>query len=244
MQVDPSAAGPSGASNAPDAAVRAPGSGGLRFAMVTTFYPPYNFGGDGLYVRRLCHALARRGHSVHVIHDVDAYRVGGGKAEEPLPEPPGVVTHPLRSRSAMLATLATHQTGRPLVHGERIRQILAQGFDVIHFHNVSLVGGPGVLAYGDGIKLYTAHEHWLVCESHILWRHNREPCTGRECLRCVLRAKRPPQAWRATSLIAEKGRHVRRVSRAQRVQRAEAPRVRLPLPDARAPVVLTRRRGR
>jgi glycosyltransferase involved in cell wall biosynthesis len=180
----------------------------LRFAMVTTFYPPYNFGGDGVYVRRLSHALARRGHSVDIIHDVDAYRVGGGTETEPLPEPPGVRTHPLRSRSSLLSTLATHQSGRPLVHGSRIRAILAGGFDVIHFHNVSLVGGPGVLAYGEGVKLYTAHEHWLVCESHILWRHNREPCTGRECLRCVVRAKRPPQAWRATSLLEEKARHV------------------------------------
>jgi glycosyltransferase involved in cell wall biosynthesis len=65
-----------------------------------------------------------------------------------------------------------------------------------------------VLEYGEGVKLYTAHEHWLVCESHILWRHNREPCSGRECLRCVVRAKRPPQAWRATSLLEEKARHV------------------------------------
>ena len=47
----------------------------LRFAMITTFYPPYNFGGDGQAVRRLAHALARRGHRVDVIHDVDAYRM-------------------------------------------------------------------------------------------------------------------------------------------------------------------------
>jgi glycosyltransferase involved in cell wall biosynthesis len=176
--------------------------------MVTTFYPPFNFGGDGVYVRRLAHVLARRGHTVDVIHDVDAYRVGGGRETEPLPEPAGVVTHALRSRSSLLSTLATHQLGRPVVHGSRIRRILAQDFDVIHFHNISLVGGPGILGYGTGIKLYTAHEHWLVCENHILWRHDREPCPGRECIRCVLRAKRPPQPWRASSLLARKARHV------------------------------------
>jgi glycosyltransferase involved in cell wall biosynthesis len=159
-------------------------------------------------VRRLSHALARRGHRVDIIHDVDAYRVGGGTESEPLPEPPGVVTHPLRSRSALLSTLATHQTGRPMVHGARIQSILAGGFDVIHFHNISLVGGPGVLAYGSGVKLYTAHEHWLVCESHILWRHNREPCSGRQCLRCVVRAKRPPQPWRSGSLLERMAENV------------------------------------
>lgn len=161
-----------------------------------------------MYVRRLAHALARRGHTVDVIHDVDAYRVGGGLETEPLPEPAGVATHALRSRSSLLSTLATHQLGRPVVHGRRIREILARGFDVLHFHNISLVGGPGILAYGTGIKLYTAHEHWLVCGNHILWRHKREPCPGRECLRCVLRSKRPPQPWRASSLLARQARHV------------------------------------
>jgi glycosyltransferase involved in cell wall biosynthesis len=70
------------------------------------------------------------------------------------------------------------------------------------------VGGPGILGYGKGVKLYTAHEHWLVCSSHILWRHNRELCDARECLRCVLNHKRPPQLWRATNLLQRQSRHV------------------------------------
>jgi len=182
---------------------------GLRFAMVTTFYPPYNFGGDGMYVRRLTHALAQRGHHVDVIHDVDAYIVGGGRKDaEPLPEPPGVTVHALRSRSPMLSTLATYEFGHPVVHGAKIREILSRDVDVIHFHNVSLVGGPGVLGYGEGVKLYTAHEHWLVCPTHILWRYGKEPCPGRECFRCVLKAGRPPQAWRATDLLRRKAEHV------------------------------------
>jgi glycosyltransferase involved in cell wall biosynthesis len=181
----------------------------LRFAMVTTFYPPFNFGGDGHYVRRLAHALARRGHVVEIIHDVDAYRLLGGRADlEPDGEPPGVTVHSLRSAAPRLSCLATHQLGRPLVHGARIRKILARGFDVIHFHNVSLVGGPGVLSYGAGVKLYTAHEYWLVCPMHTLWRHARELCTGRECLRCALAYQRPPQLWRAGSLLARQARHI------------------------------------
>ena len=127
----------------------------LRFAMVTTFYPPHHFGGDAVFIRRLAHALARRGHAVEVIHDVDAFEMlHPGVSPGPIDEPDGVRTHPLRSRLGRLSCLATHQTGRPVVHGARIRRILEGGrFDVIHFHNVSLVGGPGVLAYGSGIKL-------------------------------------------------------------------------------------------
>jgi glycosyltransferase involved in cell wall biosynthesis len=53
-----------------------------------------------------------------------------------------------------------------------------------------------------------AHEHWLVCPSHVLWRHNREACTGRECLRCVLHYRRLPQPWRYTGYLERQLRHV------------------------------------
>lgn len=181
----------------------------LRFAMVTTFYPPYNFGGDGYAVRRLSHALAKRGHSVDVIHDADAFRsLSDGREPAPEAEPAGVTVHRLESRLPTLSCLATQQTGRPVVHGRTIRTILEAGFDVIHFHNISLVGGPRVLGYGSGIKLYTAHEHWLVCPTHVLWRHNREVCTGRECLKCVLHYRRPPQLWRSGALLERESAHV------------------------------------
>ena len=180
----------------------------LRIAMVTTFYPPYNFGGDGQYVRRLAHALVRRGHKVDVIHDADAYRLLGGEEKEALAEPKGITVHSLRSGAPALSCLATQQLGRPLVHGSRIRKILGDGFDVVHFHNISLVGGPGILSYGEGIKLYTAHEYWLVCPMHNLWRHNRELCSGRQCWRCALAHKRPPQLWRTGHLLTDEADHI------------------------------------
>ena len=119
----------------------------------------------------------------------------------PEPEPPGLTVHRLASRWALGSTFLTQQLGRPIVQAQKLRSILAQGFDVIHYHNVSLIGGPGLLSLGDGLKFYTAHEHWLVCPTHSLWRHNRELCTGRECLRCSLAYHRPPQAWRATRYL-------------------------------------------
>jgi putative ABC transport system permease protein len=45
----------------------------MKFCMVTTFYPPYRFGGDATYIYRLTNELARRGHEVDVVHDRDAY---------------------------------------------------------------------------------------------------------------------------------------------------------------------------
>ena len=47
----------------------------LRFCFLTTFYPPYNFGGDGIGIQRLARALVKRGHHVTVVHDADAFDV-------------------------------------------------------------------------------------------------------------------------------------------------------------------------
>lgn len=183
---------------------------GLRFAMFTTFYPPHNFGGDGIAIQRLAHALARRGHEVVVVHDVDSYRMlAHAPAPPPTEEPAGIRVIRLHSPLGALAPVLTHQLGRPVVHGRRIRAILDEGrFDVTMFHNVSLVGGPGLLSEGRGITLYEAHEHWLVCPTHVLWRHGREACTGRECLRCTLRQARPPQLWRYTGYLDRQLAHV------------------------------------
>ena len=183
----------------------------LRFAMVTTFYPPYHFGGDGNYVRLLASILARMGHTVDIIHDIDAYRIlSKGPEPDPVSEPEGVRAFGLKSRIPFLSCLATQQLGIPLVHGRRIKKILDDGeYDVVHFHNISLVGGPGILKYAnDAIKLYTAHEHWLVCPTHILWKNKREVCTKRECFGCLVKYRRPPQLWRYTGLLNRVARHV------------------------------------
>lgn len=183
---------------------------GLRFCFLTTFYPPYSFGGDGIAIQRLARGLVRNGHHVTVVHDADAYAVlAGAPAAAGEPEPAGLEVVPLRSRLGRLSPLLTQQFGRPVVHGRRIARLLAQGrFEVINFHNISLVGGPGLLKYGQGLKLYMAHEHWLVCPTHVLWRHRRELCTGRECVRCQLAYRRPPQIWRATGLLERELVHV------------------------------------
>jgi glycosyltransferase involved in cell wall biosynthesis len=174
----------------------------LRFCMITTFYPPYNFGGDGLFVQRLSNELAKRGHRVDVIHCIDSYRLLAGR--EPArgyDDHPNVTVHGLKSRFGFLSPLATQQLGVPVFKAASIRQILDQGFDVIHYHNISLVGGPKVLEYGQAIKLYTMHEYWLICPTHVLFRFNRAPCRQKHCFLCSLAYGRPPQWWRASRLL-------------------------------------------
>jgi glycosyltransferase involved in cell wall biosynthesis len=172
--------------------------------MVTTFYPPYSFGGDAVAIQRLSRSLVRRGHQVTVVHDVDAFlAVHRGPEPDVVEATDGVEVVRLRSGLGLLSPLLAHQLGRPVATGRRIRALLRRGrYDVVNFHNVSLVGGPGILRYGgDAIRLYMAHDHWLVCPMHVLWRHGRERCTGRQCVRCSLHYARPPQLWRNTGLL-------------------------------------------
>ena len=103
--------------------------------MITTFYPPYHFGGDGNYVRQMAHILAGLGHQVDIIHDIDAYRLlSNQKNPQPLQEPEGVNVFGLQSRIGALSCFATQQLGYPVVHGKQIRSILKQRKpDIIHF---------------------------------------------------------------------------------------------------------------
>jgi len=172
----------------------------LRFCLVTTFYPPYHFGGDAVFVQRLANAIAARGHTVDVVHSVDAYRLSASAPREGGVETQGVRRLPLETPVPFLSTLLSHQLGSPGVYRRRLREILeSDRYDVIHFHNISLMGGPEVLRYGDCVKLYTTHEYWLVCPTHVLFKFDREACRSKECLLCTLRARRPPQLWRATA---------------------------------------------
>jgi glycosyltransferase involved in cell wall biosynthesis len=184
----------------------------MRFCLVTTFYPPYNFGGDGIAVRRLAVALAQRGHHVEVVHCVDAFRALQSRRDTVAPayaDDPNIVHHGLRSRGGVLSPLFTQQSGRPGLKAPRLRRVLREGrFDVVHFHNASLIGATALGYATDAVTLYTMHEHWLVCPMHVLWRYNREACTGKQCIRCSIRGGRPPQLWRYTGLLDRNLRHV------------------------------------
>ena len=174
----------------------------LRFAMITTFYPPHNFGGDGIFVQHLANELACRGHKVEVIHCLDSYRLlAGRESTEICDNNANVTVHTLRSQLGFLSPLATQQTGAPFFKIAHIQRILERGFDVIHYHNISLIGGPKILQYGRGIKLYTMHEYWLTCPTHTLFRFNRAPCKQRFCLACTLCYQRLPQWWRYLGLL-------------------------------------------
>jgi glycosyltransferase involved in cell wall biosynthesis len=181
----------------------------LKFLMVTTFYPPYNFGGDGIYIYRLSNELAKRGHSVDVVHCIDAYEIlekNGPKGQ--YPHHPNITVHSLKSRWGFLSPFFTQQTSRASFKGSKIKALIAEKkFDVIHYHNMSLIGLEA-LTFGNAIKFYTMHEHWLVCPMHVLWKYDRKPCTKRNCISCQLVGKRPLQLWRYSGTMQKALAHI------------------------------------
>jgi hypothetical protein len=55
----------------------------LNFLHLTTFYPPYSFGGDAMYIYRLAHGLGVVTGQVGLIHCIDFYNfVASGGARK------------------------------------------------------------------------------------------------------------------------------------------------------------------
>lgn len=172
----------------------------LSFCLVTTFYPPHSFGGDAVHVHRLANGLSHRGHRVRVVYAEAAFRLLSGR----IPTASGFEHDPsievISAVDESWKVAATYLAGGPVGYRSRLEK-LVEGFDVIHYHNPSLIGAAGALRLGDGIKLYTTHEHWLLCPTHVLFRYRREVCTKRTCWRCTVYHGRPPQPWRSGSLL-------------------------------------------
>jgi glycosyltransferase involved in cell wall biosynthesis len=180
----------------------------MRFCMVTTFYPPYHFGGDATYVRALSRALVSLGHDVEVMHCVDAYRLDKGDIMPPDVADAGIVVHRLTSRFGFLSPLITQQTGHPGLKARAERAVLARSFDVVHFHNISLIGGPAIIPWSRApVTLYTLHEHWLLCPTHIFWKNRSRACDRQTCFTCSLMSGIPPQLWRYTRLVERSVAH-------------------------------------
>jgi glycosyltransferase involved in cell wall biosynthesis len=181
----------------------------MRFCMVTTFYPPYHSGGCATYVRALSRTLVDQGHEVEVIHCIDAYRLRN--KHEPTAEAAddGIVVHRLESRFGFLSPLISQQTGHPGLKSSAERAILAKPFDVVNFHNISLIGGPAILSWSRApVTLYTLHEHWLLCPTHFFWKNRSKPCDRPTCFSCCIASGIPPQLWRYTTLVQRAVAHV------------------------------------
>lgn len=170
----------------------------LRILLATSYIPPFHLGGDAVFVDRLARSLVQAGHEVDLLYSQDACEIAKSSFPAGSATATGARVAWLHSDRPGLACFLIHQLGDPApAHRAKLREVFDRHYDVVHFHNVSLLGGPGVLEYSRApVTLYTAHEYWLICPTHVLMRYGRTACTRRTCLTCTLAARRPPQRWR------------------------------------------------
>lgn len=175
----------------------------MKFCMITSFFGRHSFGGDSVYVERLSAALLRRGHEVHVVHSSGAFGITRGRQPLRTYQPPqGLRIHDLGGGvTGMVGALWSHQSGGIAFRKQALARLFEQhAFDVVHLHNVSLLGGrhlPRLLAARtNAVKLVTAHDYWWVCPQSLLWKYGTKVCDAPACVSCSILARRPPQFWR------------------------------------------------
>lgn len=173
----------------------------FRFLFTTSFYPPYHVGGDAVHVKYLAEELAREGHEVHVLHSLDAYRL---KRKNFLflkqePEPENVFVHRIESPLKKLDPLMAYVFGRSFYVEKRFSEVLrSERPDVVHHHNISLLGYSILEKKDRYLSLYTAHDYWLICQTNNLLRNDRKICDSKQCYSCALSSRRFPQLWRGS----------------------------------------------
>jgi glycosyltransferase involved in cell wall biosynthesis len=117
----------------------------------------------------------------------------------------GIVVHRLTSRFGFLSPLVTQQTGHPGLKARAERAVFARSFDVVHFHNISLVGGPAIIPWSRAPVSCHRDTGFFV----------PRPSSGsaglapeyQTCFTCSLMSGIPPQLWRYTSLVKRSVAH-------------------------------------
>jgi len=67
---------------------------------------------------------------------------------------------------------------------------------VVHHHNISLLGYGIINRHGSYANIYTAHDYWLICPQNNLLRNGNRECSNNACIACALKRDRTPQLWR------------------------------------------------
>jgi len=167
----------------------------LRFVFTTTFYPPYHLGGDAVHVKYLAEELIKNGHEVHVLHSLDAFRLKKGLFLESI-ESEGVQTHPLRTIFG-ISSYSAYLFGNSSFVTRSFKSLVDKVKpDIVHHHNISLLGFNLLKKQHEYMNIYTCHDSWLVCQQNVLLKNGKKPCQSRACFSCSLRCGKPPQIWR------------------------------------------------
>jgi len=164
--------------------------------MTSTFYPPFHIGGDANHVKYLAEELVKLGHEVHVFYNRDAYVVKRRHSLPVLESQNGVLVHEFES-PLNLSPYGAYLFGDSLPINKAFRALVSQiEPQIVHHHNVSLLGYGIISKYGSYANIYTAHDYWLICPQNNLLRNGVQECDCNACFSCAIRRMRTPQIWR------------------------------------------------
>jgi glycosyltransferase involved in cell wall biosynthesis len=137
----------------------------LTFLMTSTFYPPYHIGGDAVHVKYLAEELAKRGHEVHILHSIDAYNVKRKKIPAQT-ETNGVYIRQVKTHFNY-TSYAAYFSGNSSKISKQFENLVKEiKPDVVHHHNISLLGYNLLKKQRNYRNIYTAHDYWLICQQN------------------------------------------------------------------------------
>ncbi|HYB92851.1 MAG TPA: glycosyltransferase [archaeon] len=169
----------------------------LNFLITTAFYPPNHIGGDAVFSQYLAEELVKQGHEVHVMTSVDAYRLKKGRRLKKETQDSGVVVHRLKSPADILSPLSAYVFGSSHYYTYQFSELVHKlKPDVVHHHNISLLGHQLLKRQGPYVSIHTTHDFWLICPIFTLTTKNGERCSGKRCALCALSHRKFPQFWR------------------------------------------------
>ena len=170
----------------------------LTFLLTSTFYPPNYVGGACLQAKYLAEELSKAGHEVHVLYSLDAYRVKKKGAVERDSQDP-IHVHTIKT-SFNSTAYSAYLLGSSYAVTKKFKSLVKEiKPDVVHHHNISLLGYPLLKKRSDYLNLYTAHDYWLICQHSTLLKNRTDTCKKRDCINCAFSYRLPPQLWRYSS---------------------------------------------
>src|SRR5665647_333796 len=167
----------------------------LKFLFTTTFYPPYHLGGDAVHVKYLAEELAKKGHEVHVLYSLDAFIIKRKVFSEKIYNGK-VQLHQLKTPFA-ISSYSTYLLGNSSFITRSFKNLVDKiKPDIVHHHNISLLGYNIFKKQREYLNIYTSHDSWLICQQNVLLKNGKDPCQSQACFLCSLRCRKPPQIWR------------------------------------------------
>src|SRR6266581_2741595 len=200
----------------------------LKFVMTAAFYPPYHLGGDANHVRYLAEALAAQGHEVHVEYSPAALALKRGRPDLDDAGDGGVIRHPIKATTGRFQPLSAWIFGAPPSVRRHHHQLVDEVRpDIIHYHNLSLLGLDLINVPSTALKMYTAHDYWVRCPRNDLFKFNQRLCEKPTCLTCLtisgrlLPLRRPPRVLQGHPGARGRGDPVPRTASVRRRRKGE-----------------------